>query len=108
MSLCMVLTLLPPKKKVCRVRQTWRLAAILCGRVFLHMLPHSGGGEQGMEDSFFESVMKDRSKGPSSSRLRSLLNVPASLHRIGAHEINSWSMEVYAESFSPKRGSSSS
>jgi hypothetical protein len=60
-----------------------------------------------MAQTFSKSVRKDRSKGQSASRSMSLLVVFASLCRIGARAINSWSMEVYSDLVSPKGGSSS-
>ena len=61
-----------------------------------------------MAQTLFESVRKDRWKGPSASRSRSLSDMSAFLRRIGARKINSWSMEVDDESPFLKGGSSSS
>ena len=105
MLVCMVLTLSPPKKKVCRVRQTWRSFCVVKYFFTCCHAVEAAYWAWRMAQTFFASMRKVMANRPLASRSSLSLSSSASGCRIGARDINSESMEEYTDSGSPKVGS---
>jgi hypothetical protein len=103
MLLCMVLTLSPPKKKVCRVHQTWQPFYVV---EYFFTCCHAAEAAYWacrMAQTFFAFMRKVMVNG--ALRLSLSLCSLASGCRIGTRKINSESMEEYTEAGLPKAGS---